>query len=134
MDTYDGGCLCGAIRFRAAGPARNPCFCHCQSCRRASGAPVVAWATFPAAGFRLTRGALREHRSSEPVTRGFCAACGTALTYRHHARPQEIDVTLATLDDPGALVPESHIWVAEKISWVISGDALPQYQQSGSGS
>jgi len=88
---------------------------------------VVAWGTFPVAGFRLTRGALREHRSSEQVTRGFCASCGTTLTYVHHARPDEIDVALATLDDPAVLAPEAHIWLSEKLPWLVPGDALPRY-------
>lgn len=126
---YEGGCLCGATRYRAAGPATNRCYCHCRSCRGASGAPYVAWATVPAAGFALTRGALATVRSSEPVTRGFCPRCGTALTYAHSARPGELDVTLASLDEAGALAPECHIWVSDRLPWVVLGDGLPQHEE-----
>jgi hypothetical protein len=126
---YEGGCLCGATRFRAAGAASQLCYCHCRSCRGASGAPFVAWATFPAAGFRIARGALALHRSSEPVLRGFCATCGTALTYAHAARPAEIDVALAALDDPGVLRPACHIWVSHKLPWVELGDGLPRFAE-----
>jgi hypothetical protein len=126
-ETYDGGCLCGATRYRAAGPAANRCCCHCRSCRRASGAPYVAWATVPAAGFALTRGRLATFRSSEPVTRGFCPTCGTALTYAHRSRAGEIDLAVATLDDPAALPPECHIWVSHRLPWVVLGDGLPCY-------
>ena len=129
MDVYEGGCLCGAVRFRARAPATKACFCHCRSCRRASGAPVVAWATFAAAGVRITRGTLREHRSSEKVTRGFCGACGTGITYVHDATPDEIDLALATLDDPSAIPPESHIWVSHRLQWMTPGDGLPQYAE-----
>jgi hypothetical protein len=104
---FEGGCLCGATRYRAVGPATNRCCCHCRSCRGASGAPYVAWITVPAAGFSLTRGGLETFRSSEPVTRGFCAGCGTALTYAHRRRPGELDVTVATLDDPAAAPPSA---------------------------
>ena len=124
---HQGGCLCGQTRFVASGPATNVCYCHCRSCRGASGAPFVAWATFPAAGFRVTRGALALYRSSDPVERGFCARCGTALTYAHAAWPAEIDVTLAALDDPAPFRPTCHIWVSDKVSWVELGDGLPRF-------
>ena len=120
----EGGCLCGAVRFRVVGTATNRCCCHCRSCRLASGAPFVAWATFPHEGFAVTRGALAAYRSSPQVERGHCAACGSALTYRSERSPGEIDVAVATLDEPSEVVPEDHIWVSHKLAWVETG-ALP---------
>jgi hypothetical protein len=79
----EGGCICGAIRYRVAGEPTNTMICHCQSCRRVAAAPVVAWVTFPKARFELLRGHPAEFRSSPPVRRTFCAACGTPLTYEH---------------------------------------------------
>jgi hypothetical protein len=128
-----GGCRCGAVRYRVSGGARHPCFCHCESCRRASGAAVVAWGTFEHANFQLTRGRLAEYHSSPPVTRGFCAACGTALTYRHRARADDVDVTLASLDEPARLAPRMHIWVSDKLPWMSIDDGLPQYATTVSG-
>lgn len=126
---HEGGCLCGSIRFRVTGAGTSRCYCHCRSCRLASGAPFVAWATFPAAGFRVTSGELAQHRSSPGVLRGFCASCGTAVTYRHEARPGELDVALASLDGAGALAPEYHIWVSHKLAWVDPADGLPRYPE-----
>ena len=124
---YLGGCLCGGVRYQLSGPVSNLCFCHCASCRRASGAPMVPWGTFVRENFRLTRGSLTEYRSSAAVTRGFCPACGTSLTYRHDARARDIDVTLATLDDPTLLAPQVHIWVGDKLPWVSINDGRPQF-------
>jgi hypothetical protein len=126
---FEGGCLCGAIRFRVSGTATSRCYCHCRSCRLASGAPFVAWATFPAAGFQPLRGELARHRSSDAVTRGFCASCGTSVTYRDRARPEELDVALATLDAPASLAPECHIWVSHRLPWVALDDGLPCYPE-----
>jgi len=124
----EGGCLCGALRFEASGEARNRCFCHCTSCRRASGAPYVAWATFPRAGFRVVQGTLAAVRSSAKVARGFCGTCGTSLTYMRDDRAEEIDIALATLDAPEAVAPEYHIWMADALPWDRPGDGLPQYR------
>ena len=130
---YLGGCLCGGVRYRVSGTVSNLCFCHCASCRRASGAPMVAWGTFVRENFRLTRGSLAEYRSSAAVTRGLCAACGTSLTYRNDARAAEIDVTLATLDDPTLLAPQMHLWVGDKLPWVSINDGHPQFTAGVSG-
>lgn len=129
LPVYEGGCLCGAVRYRATGPARHLGCCHCRSCRLATGAPFVAWGTFDRSNFMLSSGELRERASSARAVRGFCANCGTALTYRPTRREEDIDVTLATLDDPNALAPEFHIWVSHKPTWVVLADDLPQYAE-----
>jgi hypothetical protein len=115
------------VLYEARGPASNLCFCHCESCARAAGAPMVPWGTFAADNFSIVQGRLAEYRSSPTVTRGFCADCGTSLTYRREDRGAEIDVTLSSLDDPDALVPQMHIWVEDKPSWVIIADGRPQF-------
>lgn len=81
----------------------------------------------------MTRGHLAEYRSAPAVLRGFCAQCGTSLTYRNERRAAEIDVTLASLDDPGALAPTMHVWVSDKLSWVSIGDRLPQFERDPPG-
>lgn len=126
---FEGGCLCGSTRFRVSGVAKNACYCHCRSCRLASGAPCVAWVTFPANQFRALKGRLSQYSSSPGVVRGFCATCGTSVTYAHEGRPAELDVALATLDDPASLQPEFHVWVSHKPSWVRLNDDLPQHPE-----
>jgi hypothetical protein len=126
---YVGGCACGAVRYEARGPAENLCFCHCTSCRRAAGATPVAWGTFARERFRVTRGALALHRSSPPVERGFCAQCGSTLTYAHAERADAVDVTLASLDAPAALEPAFHLWVSDRVDWAPLGDGLPQFSR-----
>ncbi|HWZ64602.1 MAG TPA: GFA family protein [Steroidobacteraceae bacterium] len=130
---YRGGCLCGAVRYEITAAVSNPCFCHCASCRRASGAPMVPWGTFARDSVRITHGPLTEFRSSARAWRGFCARCGTPLTYRNEARSAEIDVTLATLDEPALIQPRMHVWVAERLPWLAIGDQLPQFA-GGAGS
>jgi len=124
----EGGCLCGATRYRVSGPVENLCCCHCRSCRLAAGAPFVAWGTFQTARFQPLGARLAEHASSARVRRGFCGTCGTTLTYLHEGRAGQLDVALATLDDPSALRPEFHLWVSEKLPWV-SVDDLPAYPE-----
>jgi hypothetical protein len=126
----EGGCLCGAIRYVASSAPTVSMICHCTTCVRAAGAPVVAWVTFPAPSFAFGRGVPTEFHSTPPVTRSFCSRCGTALTYVHADRAVEIDVTTATLDDPAAFPPTYHSWLQAGVEWIRFGDGLPAYQRS----
>jgi hypothetical protein len=127
MDAIEGGCLCGAIRYRASGSAYGITHCHCRTCRRASGAPFVTWAGFDRDKFAFTQGLPTSHASSPDVLRAFCATCGTALTYQRADVPGSIDVTLGSMDDPERLKPEDHTWTESRLSWLALNDRLPQY-------
>lgn len=125
-----GKCLCGRVRYRVVLPPIDAGFCHCRLCQRSAGAPVLAWATFPGAAFRYTRGEPRVHRSSRQAARDFCGDCGTQLCFRRD-RSEQVDVTLATLDDPRRIAPEYHIWTASRVSWFETADRLPRHRDGG---
>lgn len=129
-DLVTGRCFCGAIRFEVAGPEKFACFCYCESCQRAAGAPVVAWATYDRDTFRVTHGAMHLRPSSPGVSRGICTTCGTSLTYEHIKRPGDIDISINCLDDPSAPAPRAHIWTEDKQPWVVIGDDLPVYEKN----
>jgi hypothetical protein len=119
-----GGCQCGAIRYRLdAAPGGN--ICHCRMCQKASGGPFMAFGGVPNASFVVTRGALSIYRSSEIAERGFCAACGTPLTYRTLGG-QRVGVTLGSLDNPGAVAPKEQIGAESRLSWIAAALAAPE--------
>lgn len=72
----------------------------------------------------------REYASSSGVTRGFCARCGTSLTYFHESYGDKVDVTLGSLDDPGTVVPADHIWMSDAVSWDRPTDGLLQHERT----
>ena len=127
MSTCTGQCFCGKVKFEVAGPEKYACFCHCQSCQRAAGAVYVPWATFEKSSFVCTAAKMAQYHSSPGVTRGFCQVCGTSLTYEHEDRAADIDITLTSFDDPSRFSPKAHIWVEDKLPWVVIGDDLPQF-------
>lgn len=127
----DGGCLCGALRYRVNGDLVDAGYCHCRLCQRANGAPVVAWFTVPAAAFAWRAGTARCHASSARYQREFCAECGTPLVFRRQSDPEFIDVTIASLDDPALVVPEYHIWRMSRLPWFDTADSLPRHEDAG---
>jgi hypothetical protein len=126
---FSGGCLCGAVRFRAAGRPGIVTHCHCGMCRRASGAPFVTWAAFPRAGFVFDRGTPTTYRSSANAERQFCPTCGTQLTFRYLDDDASIDVTVATLDNPALVTPQDHIWTEAQLPWIRCDDGLPRLRR-----
>lgn len=128
MATYEGGCMCGKVRYRIAAPARFTSLCHCRSCQRATGAPVSAFVGVAAGGYRDIAGQRAVYRSSPGVRRGFCAACGTSLTYEGEAWPGEVHVYTATLDDPAAFPPTMHTMTQDSIPWFHGGGDLPRME------
>ncbi len=123
----DGGCLCGAVRYRLEDPPLHAGYCHCRICQRAAGAPVVAWGTWPADRFTWLQGEPRTFASSARGERSFCPSCGTPLTFVDPGDPAFVDVTLASLDDPAAFAPQSHIWTMSRVRWLDIRDELPRY-------
>lgn len=127
---HTGHCFCGDIRFEVSEPLLYSAFCHCESCRRASGGAYVPWTTFRKAAFRFLSGELSTYHSSPGVTRGHCARCGTSLTYEHADRQGQIDVVLTAFDDPSKFEPVAHIFVDDKLDCVHIADGLPRYSQN----
>ncbi|MFS2045522.1 GFA family protein, partial [Stenotrophomonas geniculata] len=78
---YSGGCQCGAIRFQARGALTDSSICHCRMCQKAFGAYYAPLVSVRGVQFSWTRGQPRYFQSSNVVRRGFCADCGTPLTY-----------------------------------------------------
>jgi len=125
-----GGCLCGAIRYRITGQPLATSICHCRSCRRASGAPAVAWVVTRRDDFVVEQGTPVAFRSSPPVERTFCGRCGTPLTYQHDDSPESLDVQTATLDAPDGFPPACEIWLEHKVAWMVTNDRLAQHPRS----
>ena len=122
-----GRCLCGAIRYHCGPLLCAPTFCHCESCRRASGAHAVGWLTVNSAHFKYTAATPREFESSRGVHRTFCERCGTPLTYTTTCHPAEIDVTIGSLDDPALVAPIDHVWMTDATPWDSPADGLLQH-------
>ncbi|MBW2275588.1 MAG: GFA family protein [Deltaproteobacteria bacterium] len=127
---FTGGCLCGELRYEARDPI-DAGYCHCRLCQRSSGAPVLAWATFPTATFSQTKGEPATYSSSDAGRRDFCAGCGTQIAFRDTGTPERIDVNLGSLDDPAAIEPMYHIWLGSRIPWLEIADHLPRYTDEG---
>ncbi len=122
-----GGCGCGAVRYQLTASPFDAGYCHCETCRRCSGAPVLAFATVPLRAFVVTAGEPRRRRSSGSGERWFCGDCGTQLAMQVAHQPDTIDFTICSLDAPSVIRPLFHIFAASSPSWFQIADTFPRH-------
>ncbi|MGF1619017.1 MAG: GFA family protein [Rhodomicrobiaceae bacterium] len=120
---YTGGCQCGAVRFRAKAVGRAS-ICHCRMCQKAFGGffgPLVT-----GLGVKWTRGSPKHFASSNKARRGFCADCGTPLTYEHDGG---IELAIGAFDHPAFVAPVLQVNPADKLAFVDGLPSLPMRQR-----
>lgn len=131
MPSHDGGCLCGRVRFRVTAVPLDSGYCHCRMCQKNTGAPVVAWATFPIDEFSWTAGEPGTYLSSPRARRQFCTTCGSYMIFRSDDFPAEISINTASFDDPNAFPPRQHIFTECRVAWFCTADDLPNHTGYG---
>ena len=120
-----GRCLCGAVRFEVDPPVLSCVTCHCDSCRRQCAAPMTTYIGVADGRWRWTQGVPKRFRSSPGVERGFCARCGTPLSFRSQKMSGVMHLYVATLETPDAIAPTLHVAIEEKLPWLKLADGLP---------
>jgi hypothetical protein len=122
-----GGCACGAIRYRLMTKPYDTGWCHCRICQRVSGSGGMVFTTIAANDFMITQGAEQVGRfpSTEFGERCFCKSCGSPLTIHVRHQPDEIDIAVGTLDEPGAVTPGFHLYSKQAPHWMDLDDGLP---------
>jgi hypothetical protein len=121
-----GGCLCGAVRYRVVAEPTWVGHCHCNMCRRASGAPFVTWFTVASTAVIWEHQQPVRIRSSPIAQRGHCMGCGAQIAWQALDQPDSMDLTVATLDDPGAVRPVEHLYWADRMPGLELRDTLPR--------
>ena len=130
MTERNGGCACGAIRFRLTGPLLGVGACHCTECQKLSGGGPNYVALAPASALTVTKGRakvyVRQGDSGAEVGRAFCPDCGAPL-WSNPVHEPFITVKLGALDDASDLAPAMHIYVSSAPPWHAIPEGLPSF-------
>ena len=127
----EGGCACGAVRYRlTSDPLFTHC-CHCLNCQRQTGSAFVVNLLIEADRVELLAGAPqpvdvpRDDGSKQRISR--CPTCQVAV-YSDYGRPEVLFVRAGTLDRPGSVTPDVHIYTKSKLSWVTLPESVPAFE------
>jgi hypothetical protein len=128
----EGGCACGAVRYRLESAPMYVHCCHCRDCQRQTGSAFVINALIETDRIAIVCGApeptLTPTDSGRPHDVYRCAACRTALWSDYGRRPAIRFVRVGTLDEPAALPPDVHIFTRSKLPWVGLPAATPAFE------
>jgi len=133
-DVVEGGCLCGAIRYKSSKAPIQGAYCHCAICQKIYGGLFMAAVQFNCADFQFAKGVPKYYRSSKYARRGFCADCGTPLIMAYDETPS-VWALIGSLDRPqdwpltndAVWSRAMHLHVDRKVAWSVIDDGLPQF-------
>jgi len=127
--TYEGSCLCGKDRYRAAGPLGKITSCHCTDCQKSHAAAFATYVALPRPRFSFARGEgeLQTHRAETGTKRAFCKTCGSTLFSYTDDDPEMVYITAGTFDTRVDQKVDYHIFVRSKASWFDIQDGKPQH-------
>jgi hypothetical protein len=134
MTEREGGCACGAVRFKVTAPFMGVGVCHCTDCQKGSGGGPNYVALAPKDAFVVTKGEAKVYScrgdSGADIGRAFCADCGSPLWSVPGGATPFVPVKLGALDDNSDLTPSLHLYTASAPPWHLMHDGLPAFPKS----
>lgn len=122
-----GRCYCGDTTFYSTEMPLTVAYCHCIDCRRATAAPVAAFAAFEESTLVFEPDEGVPVSVNEGVTRTFCKRCGTSLTGRYDYLPKMVYVGLGVVDQARDLTPCVHSHWNERLPWLALDDDIEKF-------
>ena len=127
----EGGCSCGAVRYRLTSEPLFVHCCHCLNCQRQTGSAFVINVLIEAERVELVAGDPRPvdvPRDDGSVQRIYrCPTCHVAV-FSEYGRPHVRFVRAGTLDDPSGVEPDVHIYTRSKVPWVALPESVPAFE------
>ena len=132
---FQGGCQCGALRYRCQAPPFVSYTCHCQACQHVTSSAFATCIQVPAEALTVIEGtpslADREADSGNRLTTTFCGRCGSALFVANAARPRLRTIYVGTLDQAADVDVDAHIWTSRRLPWVVLPEGHRIFPEAG---
>lgn len=127
----EGGCLCGAVRYKATAEPVMVGNCYCVDCRKSSGTTHCTHAMVPEADFSAT-GEIKYHDrpadSGNIISRGFCPNCGSAIISRNSGMPGISAIRVSSLDDLDVVEPQMTVYASRAPAWAPLDRSKPVFE------
>jgi hypothetical protein len=122
-EIHEGGCLCGAVRYRVTGESNLTGVCHCTLCKRRTGSALGISAYFDESAVQITSGVMNTYESCSDesnrwVKSEFCPTCGTTVRWTAELFPGARGIAVGTFDDPNWIKPAAHFWTRSALHWM----------------
>ena len=131
----EGGCYCGAVRYRCTAPPFVAYTCHCLACQHITSSAFATCIQVPSEALAVTEGSPRtqerEADSGNRITTSFCVACGSALYVANSSRSRTRTIYVGTLDRAADVEVDAHIWTKRRLPWVVLPPGHRTFSEAG---
>lgn len=124
--SHRGHCRCGQVVMTANGQPVFSVYCHCDDCRRATGAPVLAAVAFMKTDISWKTDAGLKRHTNGTAHRLFCGECGSPVAQEHDSKSDRTYFNTGFMDHPEEYPPTAHTYEGEQLPWLELADELPR--------
>ena len=128
---HEGGCFCGAVRYRTNGEPKRVSLCSCTWCRKRTGSPLGLSVYFDIAGVDFLSGETQSFRLTSDAGRWletrFCVICATTVGWTLEFLPGHQGIAGGTFDEPDLWTPHRYVFCAAKPDWLGVCESIPRF-------
>ncbi len=126
-EEMEGGCVCGRVRFKARVTDDDAYLCHCRMCQRVTGSVSIAFKNLKATDVAWE--SQPDWYESSPIARRpYCRECGTSLGFIFKEDSENMDLTVASFDDPSRFKPKHHFGAESLHDAWLNTESLPKHR------
>ncbi|MFN3251896.1 GFA family protein [Roseibium album] len=130
--SFEGGCLCGQVRYTSNAAPITTVHCCCTDCRRIGGTGHATHTVVTTDAFECS-GVLTEYEkvadSGNRINRRFCPTCGSAIFHTRDGLEGMVVLRTSSLDDPEAVKPERVLYTGSAVSWDVIDRSIPAFEK-----
>ena len=133
MQNFTGSCLCRAVTYKSETAPLRTFNCHCEDCRKCSGAPFltnifVKEATLDIQG--NLKSYIHQSKSGNRITKKFCEQCGCQMFSFNEGRPGLVRIHAGTVNELEVVKPQGDVWISKKIPYIKLDETLDSFQEN----
>lgn len=131
---FQGGCLCGSVRYECCSHPLSMHNCHCRDCQQVTGGAYAPVLVVPMSTFKIISDGMLQRYATTRLSgrrnqRGFCAKCGSPVTVGEDPERDRIGLMAGSLDDPRRFKPSMDIFICDAQPWDAMDVTLPKHPQ-----
>ena len=128
--SHRGHCRCGSVVMTASVDTDFAVYCHCDDCRRATGAPVLASVAFPKKSITWEASETLARHTIGTATRLFCRNCGSGVAQEHESASDRTFFNTGFMDEPERFPPSYHTFAGDQLKWLELHDDLRRVEKT----
>lgn len=130
MAQHKGHCRCGGVKITAHGEPVFSVYCHCDDCRRSTGAPVLSAVAFMKGEYAWDESGTLKRYTNGKTQRLFCSNCGSPIAQEHESKDDRTFFNTGFMDNPESYPPTAHTFEGDQLPWLELADNLPRAKKA----